>query len=146
VPAHAVLASSSDASQRARRGSLSTARALAARWAAAGSPARLPTAIPATSAATSGSASHAYRQLSRATKPISGMPTIHAVGAPMSAHESTVVRRSAGTHAAAASVAAVVSTAIPAPTGTCAVASSARFGAAALASEPRASNVAPATS
>ena len=68
------------------------------------------------------------------------MPTIHAAGWPISAHESVAARRSAGTHSPAASVPAVVRIATPAPTGIWAVASRPMPGAAALASEPSASS------
>ncbi len=68
------------------------------------------------------------------------MPTIQAAGCPTSAHESARVRCRGGTHSAAASVPAVVRIATAIPTGTCAAASSAKPGAAALASEPNASS------
>ena len=83
------------------------------------------------------------RQLSPATAPMRGMPTIQAAGCPTSAAESTAARRSGGAHSAAASVPAVVTTAMPAPTGICAAASQTTLGAAALPSDPSASNADP---
>lgn len=49
---------------------------------------------------------------------MSGMPTIHAAGFPINAHESTRVRASGDTHSAAAAVAVATRTATPTPTGT----------------------------
>ena len=59
-------------------------------------------ASPASSAAGSGSARKASRQLTSATSPISGMPTIHAVGGPAKACATTRVRCSGSLHAAVA--------------------------------------------
>ena len=74
------------------------------------------------------------------------MPKIHAAGWPIRAQERVAVRRSAGTHSAAASVPAVVRMPMAAPTGICAAASSPMPGAAALAREPTASRIEPASS
>ena len=68
------------------------------------------------------------------------MPTIHAVGAPASAWLTTLVRSSGVLQAAVAATPAAMSIAIPAHSGTCASASSAKVGAAALATEPTATS------
>ena len=60
------------------------------------------TASPASSAAGSGSARNASRQWISATRPITGIPTIHADGGPASACATTRVRRSGSLQAAAA--------------------------------------------
>ena len=66
------------------------------------------------------------------------MPTIHAVGGPANACATTRVRRSGSVHAAIAATPAVRIIEIPIHIGICASASSAKDGAAALASEPKA--------
>ena len=140
VPAQAAFAQSSPMAQRcasARR--RRPRRDVSARWIGE-SCGRPRTASPASSAAGSGSARNASRQWTSATTPISGMPTIHAVGGPAKACATTRVRRSGSLHAAVAATPAVRIIAIPIHIGICASASSANEGAAALASEPTASS------
>ena len=85
---------------------------------------------------------HEERQppVDSATTPITGMPTIHAVGGLASAWATTRVRRSGSLQAAVAATPAASRIAIPAHIGTCASASSTNEGAAALASDPAASS------
>ena len=104
---------------------------------------RATSASPARSAAGSGSARNASRQCTSATTPITGMPTIHAVGGPANACATTRVRRPGSLQAATAATPAASSVAIPAHSGTCAAASSANVGAAALATDPAASSALP---
>ena len=92
---------------------------------------------------TSGTAKAAWRQLSSPSAPDIGMPTIHAAGWPISAHERTCLRRASGAHSAAAAVPALTRSATPTPTTACERTSSSRRCATALAIAPPATSPVP---
>ena len=101
-------------------------------------------ARPARAAAGKGRARKASRQWSEATSPITGMPTIHAAGAPARARLTIFVRSPGVLHEAVAATPAATSIAIPPHIGTCARARSSNVGATALAREPTARRELPA--